>query len=208
MDNIRITWLGHACFVIEADSYRILVDPYAEGSVPGVELAPQEVNEVLCSHEHFDHNNRACAKLITGVQNPFEIEVIDSFHDDENGKKRGTNKIHVFKAHGLKAVHFGDIGCDLTDEQKAILSDADAAMIPVGGTYTVTARKANEIVNEIKPRIVIPMHYRSDEFGFGNIGHLSEFTDLRSDVIYSDKNYIDIGDKTVHGCVVLKYTHI
>ena len=204
-ENIKITWLGHACFTIEADSYKILIDPYKNGYVPGFELNTQYVNEVLCSHEHADHNFREAAKLLPNTKNPFRITGISTYHDNKNGSLRGKNTIYILEAHGMKIIHFGDIGCDITEEQAQMPKGADAVMIPVGGFYTITAQEANDIVCKISPKIVIPMHYRTGDYGFRELGDISEFTRLRDDVVYGTGNTVEITKNSLPGCIVPKY---
>ena len=70
------------------------------------------------------------------VQNPFEILKIDTFHDEQKGRLRGPNCIHILKANGMKVAHLGDLGCSLSAEQMELLKKTDALLLPVGGYYT------------------------------------------------------------------------
>ena len=183
MSKIGITWHGHSCYSVTADDYTIVLDPFADGSVPGLPNLELHANSVLCSHQHSDHG---CTDVVTVTEkenSPFLVSVIDTFHDDAEGSKRGPNKIHVLEAHGMRIVHFGDLGCMLTDEQAALLKQADVLMIPVGGFYTIDAVQAKEIVSALEPKVVIPMHYRSDTFGYDVIGRLEEFTQFYSNIV-------------------------
>ena len=183
MSKIGITWHGHSCYSVTADDYTIVLDPFADGSVPGLPNLDLHANSVLCSHQHSDHG---CTDVVTVTEkenSPFLVSVIDTFHDDAEGSKRGPNKIHVLEAHGMRIVHFGDLGCMLTDEQAALLKQADVLMIPVGGFYTIDAVQAKEIVSALEPKVVIPMHYRSDTFGYDVIGRLEEFTQFYSNIV-------------------------
>lgn len=182
--KIRIEYLGHACFKLYFDDYSVVIDPYKKGYVPGLNDLNETADMVLCSHDHGDHNAveeitlRNCSEAA-----PFELTVIESYHDDVKGAKRGLNKIHVLKYAGKKIAHMGDIGCGLNDEQKELLNDTDVMIMPVGGFYTVDADKAAEIVNAISPKYVIPMHYRGDSFGFDNIGTVDRFIQLMPESI-------------------------
>ena len=177
MTGITITYYGHSCFTIEAEGYSIALDPY-DGHVPGYAPLKIEANEVLCSHEHSDHNFREAVLLKTGGENPFKITEIHSYHDPEKGALRGVNTIRIFEHGGLRIAHLGDIGCRPEDEQTEQLKALDAVLAPVGGTYTFDAKEQKAFLDEIKPRVIIPMHYRFGSFGFSNIGTLADFTNL------------------------------
>ena len=188
---MKITYYGHSCFVIEEAGYRIALDPY--DGVPGYSpLHDIEANEASCSHGHGDHNYVEALKLIPKDGSPFKITKIESFHDDRNGALRGPNTIRIFEAGGIKLVHFGDIGCRPTDEQMKQLAGLDVALIPVGGHFTIDAKQAKALCDELKPGVIIPMHYRLGECGYPVIAELSAFTDLCNNVKYIDGNSAEV----------------
>lgn len=196
MSNIIIQWHGHSCFSVTADNYTIVLDPFADGSVPGIGNIRPEANAVLCSHYHSDHG---CAEVVTVTEKencPFEILKIDTYHDDVQGTKRGENRIHILETDGIRIVHFGDLGCMLTSEQAELLKKADVLMIPVGGFYTIDAAQAKEIVSLLDPKVVIPMHYRSDTFGYPVIGRLEEFTKYYNNVVNYATDTLVIDENT------------
>ena len=86
-----------------------------------------------------------------------------------------------------------------------MLSGLDAALVPIGGTYTLDPAEANALMQELKPRVVIPMHYKSEKFGFDVLKTVEEFAELRDDVIWAQSDSVDITADGVKGCVVLKY---
>ena len=139
-------------------------------------------DEVLCSHDHKDHNARNCVQL-TGKLPAFETKVLYSFHDKENGKSRGPNKIHIVSYGDFRAAHFGDQGCMPDAEQLKQLKNLDLALIPIGGVYTIDPTEAKELIGLIQPRITVPMHYRIGTTGLKGIAELSEFTSL-FDAVY------------------------
>ncbi len=162
-----ITWYGQSCFKIQSGEAAIFTDPFDKeiGLVP-----PRgQANIVTISHRHYGHNN---AGALSGgplvIDGPGEYETkginikgIFSFHDNEEGKKHGTNTIYLIEVEGIKICHLGDLGQKkLTDEQLEEIDEVDILMIPVGGKYTIDGEEATEIINQIEPRIVIPMHYR------------------------------------------------
>jgi L-ascorbate metabolism protein UlaG (beta-lactamase superfamily) len=86
-----------------------------------------------------------------------------------------------------------------------MLKGLDAALVPVGGTYTLDAKEEKALMDEIKPRLIIPMHYRRDHYGFGNIATIKEFTDLYDSAVYSDDCSVDITNEGPEGVLVLKH---
>jgi len=166
---MKIQWNGHACFFIEGKEGRVLTDPYAE-AVP-YDLMTTEADVVTVSHGHDDHNAthrvQGSRSVIDGV-GEFRIDGIPllgiaSFHDDEEGTKRGPNNMYAFTLDGIRVAHLGDLGGPLNDEQREALSDVDVLLIPVGGFYTIDAAQALEITRSLPSvRVVIPMHYKTD----------------------------------------------
>lgn len=173
---MTITWLGHACFMLESGGYRVILDPYK--GVPGLADAAGEAHGVFCSHGHFDHAYTEGIKLLSGGNSPFTVTEIPSCHDDRGGELRGENTIRCFQAEGLRVVHLGDLGHQLTEAQLAAIGGCDVLMIPVGGTYTLDAAGAKCAADAVAPRIIIPMHYRRGAMGFENIGTVEAFTSL------------------------------
>lgn len=176
---MKITYIGHACFKLETAGAALVLDPYADGSVPGLTPVRETADAVLCSHSHGDHGCRENVSL-TGKaleDTPFKVDWIDTWHDDVQGAKRGPNRIHIIHAEGLKIVHLGDLGCELTDEQFELLCDTDCLMVPVGGFYTIDGNQAAAIAARIGAGITIPMHFRGEGFGYDVISEAADFTD-------------------------------
>ena len=173
---MKITYHGHACFTVESGGYSIVLDPYK--GVRGYSDIDLTANEVLCSHGHFDHAYTDGVKVLDGPKSPFEIKKIDCFHDDQQGAKRGTNIIHILSAEGKRVAHFGDLGHMLSKEQAEELKDLDCAMIPVCGFFTIDAPAAVEILRQIEPKKIIPMHYKDGDKGLEMVGTVEQFIDL------------------------------
>lgn len=201
---MKITWLGHSCFTVESQGYRIVLDPYQDGSVPGLTPVRVEANQVLCSHGHGDHCGTECIALRQGVTSPFTVETIDTWHDDKNGAKRGPNTIHVLSDGQCRVAHLGDLGCDLTLEQKNKLRGLTALLIPVGGFFTINAAQAKVLADELAPTVVIPMHYRGRGFGFPVIGKVDRFTKLCGNVISYPGSELELTVQTGRQTAVLK----
>ena len=163
---MTITWFGHSCFRIESKDVSILVDPFSKD----IGLKPPRIKDdvVLITHEHYDHNSlEGLNPEAFIIRNPGEYEKggvavygILSYHDKSEGKERGLNTIYVIKAEDMNVCHLGDLGHKLTDEQVEAIGDIDILMIPVGGTYTIDHKEAVEVINQIEPKIIIPMHYK------------------------------------------------
>ena len=144
-----ITWLGHSCFRLESAGYGLVIDPYRV--VAGYPPLRVEANAVYISHHHFDHDCLEAVTLLPGGENPFTVETFSTFHDDCQGALRGDNTVHIFRAEGMTVVHLGDLGCALTAAQEEKISGCDALMLPVGGTYTIDAAAAAELVGRLHP---------------------------------------------------------
>lgn len=130
---MTITYLGHSCFKVESRGYVVVLDPYEEGSVPGYGPVREEADAVLCSHGHRDHGAVGCVTLRQGEVSPFAVETIHTWHDDRQGVLRGPDTIHILDDGQCRVAHLGDLGCELTPEQKEKLKGLTALLIPVGG---------------------------------------------------------------------------
>lgn len=179
---MKITWIGHACFRIEAEEGVIVTDPFAK-EVPYA--FPELLADVVTvSHDHHDHNaarrvggrpavvQSQGAHLVHGVH----VMGIPSAHDDAGGAKRGDNLIFLFELEGLRVAHFGDLGTALTPGQAAELAGVDVALVPVGGHYTIDSVQAAALVKSLpSSRVVIPMHYRTERIADWPIAPVDEF---------------------------------
>ena len=200
---MKIIWNGHSCFTVESRDGTVVLDPFADGKVPGFQPLKLSADLVLCSHEHSDHNGRACVAL-SGKPCSITVEEIASWHDEAEGAKRGPNTIHVLGAEGMRIAHLGDLGCELSEEQIGLLQNLDVLMIPVGGFFTIDAGQAAEIVRQLQPRVVIPMHYRQGIHGYPVIATIRKFRALCSNAVDYPDNSIEIDRDTPAQTAVLK----
>lgn len=166
-----IYWYGQSCFKIKGKTATVIIDPF-DPEFTGLKLPKDlEAEVVLVTHNHKDHNFTENIKgdpLIIAGPGEYEkagvsVAGIQTFHDKSSGKDRGVNTIYHLIVDGINIVHLGDLGHKLTEEQSSAIDTTDILMIPVGGTYTINAEEASEIVSELEPRIVIPMHYALPE---------------------------------------------
>lgn len=177
---MKLTWLGHACFLAEQDGYTILLDPYTgvEGYPPLAERKLR-VNKILCSHGHHDHSAADQAEEVPFEGGcPFAVRTVKTCHDGQGGALRGENTVHILSAGGAAVAHLGDLGHQLTAEQVRAIGPLDAVLIPVGGYYTVDARGAKAVCEALDPGCVIPMHYRHAPYGLPAVGGVEDFLAL------------------------------
>lgn len=172
---VKITWLGHAAFLIESGGLKILTDPYDSGE-GRIKYRPISipVDIVTISHDHFDHN------YTKGLMGDFQtldktgvfqvkgakVTGFESYHDPQSGTLRGPNIVFVIEVDGLRICHAGDLGHVLSKEHIKALGSIDVLLIPVGGNYTVDAQQATEVVDDLHPKLVIPMHFKTDSLDF------------------------------------------
>ena len=165
---MEITWLGHSCFRIKGKSVTIITDPYSLDL--GYSLGKPTAHIVTVSHQHSGHSYvqgiGGEPRLIAG---PGEYEIggvlimgIATFHDGEKGEKRGKNTVYVMEVEEVSVCHLGDLGHALTAEQVEELDNVDVLLLPVGGVSTIDASEAVEVVRQIDPKVVIPMHYKTE----------------------------------------------
>ena len=183
----------------------MVFDPYEDNYVPGFPPLHLSADLVLCSHQHNDHNAAGIVSLRTGHDNPFHITEIPTFHDPEGGKLRGTNTIHLLEVGKLRVAHFGDLGCPLTPLQRADLLHLDVAMVPVGGYYTIGPEEAKALIDDLQPKVVIPMHYRMGQVGLPAVGEVEDFLSLVDDYVYYPGDTISINRGTRPQIAVLSF---
>ena len=169
---MKIKYLGHSSFVITSDSgVKIIIDPYESGGVFSYGEIKESADIVVVSHDHFDHNNVAAVrgnpKLVRGAVTTdikgIEFKGIPSYHDDAGGRQRGKNTIFSFEVDGIRVCHLGDLGHQLGAQHVAGLGKVDILLIPVGGSVTIDAKVAGQVGDKLIPRVIIPMHYKTDK---------------------------------------------
>ena len=175
---MRIKWYGHAAFLITSDQgVRIVLDPYESGAFGGA-LTYGKISDpadvVLVSHDHADHND---AKSVPG--NPeivkgfgpktakgISFKGISTYHDPSKGSERGPNTIFAFTLDGIRVCHLGDLGHILSDKDLAEIGPVDILFIPVGGYFTIDPKEATRVADQIRPKVLIPMHVKTEKVNF------------------------------------------
>ena len=164
---MKIIYYGHSCFaLISKNGTTIMTDPYTQ---VGYELpSGLAADAITVSHGHFDHNYTQAIQsdvIISTVGahtvNEVGIVGIDSYHDPKQGQLRGKNIIFKYLIDGMNVCHFGDLGEEISRELIEKIGVVDVLLIPVGGKYTIDAEQAKEYIEQINPRVIIPMHYKT-----------------------------------------------
>ncbi|MFH1412422.1 MAG: MBL fold metallo-hydrolase [bacterium] len=165
-----ITYIGHSCFKLQdkvgPDGVIVVTDPF-DPNMTGFKMPKIDADIVTVSHDHKDHNYVKAIKgdaFVINRAGEYEnkgvfVEGIDAYHDDKQGNERGNIVMFRIDIDGISVAHLGDLGCALETKQLEKLEGTDILLIPVGGKYTIDAKKAVSVINQIEPRIVIPMHY-------------------------------------------------
>ncbi|SMC25982.1 L-ascorbate metabolism protein UlaG, beta-lactamase superfamily [Clostridium acidisoli DSM 12555] len=213
---MKIKWFGQSCFMITSkDGTKVLTDPFH--NMLGYKLPEVEANIVSTSHNHGDHNNIKAVKgsfmhvneLGNFSKDGIEIKGVQTFHDKASGAKRGKNTIYNFNVDGINICHCGDLGHTLDSNLVKEIGNVDILLIPVGGRATIDSIDAVNVMKQLKPKVVIPMHYRTKALGifgllFAKVDKFISASGLKVkeyDVL--ELNQANINDYS--GIVVLKY---
>jgi len=165
---MEITWLGHSCFRLKGKQATVITDPFSPAI--GYTLGKVTADIVTVSHPHPGHSYiQGVASEPRVLKSPGEYESggvltvgVHTFHDNEKGVQRGKNTVFVIDVDDVMICHLGDLGHILTAEQVAEIDGVDVLLIPVGGASTIDAVQAAQIVRQLEPKIVIPMHYKTE----------------------------------------------
>lgn len=162
-----ITWLGHSCFRIKGSQAVIITDPFPPEL--GYTLGKQTADIITLSHQHPSHSY---VQGIGGepriIRGPGEYEIsgiliigIATHHDTQRGQVRGKNTVYVMEIDGVSVCHLGDLGHVLSSDQVEEIGNVDVLFLPVGGNSTINAAIAAEVILQLEPKAVVPMHYKT-----------------------------------------------
>ncbi|MFW6150699.1 MAG: MBL fold metallo-hydrolase [Chloroflexota bacterium] len=194
-----ITWMGHSCFLLKSEQgLTVLTDPYQIGG--DIQYAPVRVTPdiVTVSHDHHDHNAVSAvpgkpevvrdtrSKVAKGI----EFKGVPTYHDSSEGKKRGANTAFCFTMDRMRLCHLGDLGHALSTEQAAAIGAVDILFVPVGGNYTIDAGVATRVCDQLGPRVVLPMHYKTARIDFPIAG-VEEFIRGKKNVRQVDASDVE-----------------
>jgi L-ascorbate metabolism protein UlaG (beta-lactamase superfamily) len=200
-----VKWLGHASFlIISRDGLRLITDPYAVGG--GINYSPiKEVADiVLVSHGHDDHSNISTVQgkpeVIRGdgikTAKGIQFKGVATYHDEVKGGQRGLNSIFCFTLDDIKLCHLGDLGHVLNPEQISEIGAVDILFVPVGGFFTIDASAASQVCDQLEPKVVIPMHYKTPKCTYPIAG-VDDFLKGRKNVRRVDNSEVEFEFETL-----------
>jgi L-ascorbate metabolism protein UlaG (beta-lactamase superfamily) len=181
-----VQYLGHACFRLRGREGIVLCDPFSRSI--GIDLGRPSAHIVTVSHDHPDHNNSAQIRPIREklfvLDAPGEYEVtgvlitgVRTYHDKAKGAELGTNTVFVIRLDDVVFCHLGDLGHELSQHQLEAIGNVDVLFVPVGGGETIGAAEAINVISQIEPRIVVPMHFATSQLSFDQpLAPLERFT--------------------------------
>ena len=159
-----VTWLGHGCFRLRGRNAAVVTDPFPPSI--GLKLQRLDADLVTVSHEHDNHNYTQAVRDGYEIRGPGEYEVagvsvigFPTYHDSEKGANRGRNTVYLIEIDDVRICHLGDLGHRLDDTDAETVSSVDVLLVPVGGRTAINAVQAAEVVRQLEPRYVVPMHY-------------------------------------------------
>ena len=165
---MELTFHGHACVSLRGQQGVVVMDPYKSGALGGaIGFSPVEVRAdwVTISHYHVDHAHVSPAlgspTIVdkSGSYKGLDVTCRATYHDRFKGTRMGMTTMTSFEFDGLRIAHLGDIGCDLVKEDVDALGPVDILIFPTGGTYTLGASDAPAVLEALRPRLAIPVHY-------------------------------------------------
>jgi L-ascorbate metabolism protein UlaG (beta-lactamase superfamily) len=196
---MKIKYLGHSAFVITSEEgLKIVTDPYTRSSGLTYGEITESADIVTISHGHSDHCNAAAVKgnpeVVKGAGRStvkgIEFNGIASYHDEARGRMRGNNTIFCFDVDGIRVCHLGDLGHLLDDRQVKEMGEVDIMLIPVGGYFTIDARAAGQVCNQLKPGVVMPMHYKTEK-GIPGIAGVDDFIKDKDNVSRRESSEVE-----------------
>ena len=200
---MRLTYFGHSAFLVEAaDGTRVIIDPYLAGSFDGAlryGAIDEPADVALATHEHDDH---AATSTIPGNPLTFvhptkeqvrgvSITGVKVAHDEAGGSKRGKNTIIVLDDGQVRLAHLGDLGHTLDPATVKAIGRVDVLLVPVGGFFTIDHKEAAQVVDSLDPRIVVPMHFKTEKTDFP-ISTVDPFLATQKNIVRQPNSMLEV----------------
>lgn len=172
---MKVKWLGHSCFLLTSGKdFKVVTDPFRPESYLTYAPVTVAADVVTVSHGHWDHcyadgipgNPLVLKGNVEKMLQEVEFRGFHAFHDGNQGRERGDNTLFRIVMEGVTVCHLGDLGHIISAGDAVAIGNVDILLVPVGGVFTITPEEADRVVDEIKPRIVIPMHYKTPQCQF------------------------------------------
>jgi L-ascorbate metabolism protein UlaG (beta-lactamase superfamily) len=181
-----IQYLGHSCVRLRGRDGIVLCDPF-DRSV-GLDLGRPTAHIVTVSHDHPAHNYVTAVKPLRErlfvLDGPGEYEVggvlisgVRTFRDKMKGAERGFNTVYVIHLDDMVLCHLGNLGHELSQGQLEAIGNVDVLFVPVGGGLAIGPSEASNVISQIEPRLVVPIHYATNQQSFEyELAPLEKFT--------------------------------
>jgi L-ascorbate metabolism protein UlaG (beta-lactamase superfamily) len=213
---VQVRWYGQSAFALAEGDSSVFIDPFGDmesarargmtWSYPAIADATADL--LLVTHEHRDHN---AVQVVSGVKQIIRSSAgtfdtptgrvvgIASEHDSVAGTQRGANVIYVFETGGIRACHMGDFGqTKLRAEQREAIGDIDLLFVPVGGMATIDGGAAAELVEQLDPSWVVPIHYRTPAISFLETAD-AFLAAVRGEIVALDRSAFDTAEVRPEG---------
>jgi L-ascorbate metabolism protein UlaG (beta-lactamase superfamily) len=170
---MKLTWYGHAAFLIESNGTRIILDPYRSPDSGGYAPIDDTADIVAVSHENDRYHShlgqiRPPFEVIRALELPpegvtkFGVK-FEAFPVFETPEKLPEDKVTMMQLHleGLRILFLGDLGHSLTDQEIAPIRGAEIVLAAAGGPPTIDFPEIPALISAIGPRVIVPMHYKT-----------------------------------------------
>ena len=189
---MRITWYGHAAFLIETNGLRVIMDPYRSPDSGGYLPVDEPADVVVVSHENDRYHSHLGQivppfEVVRGLEIPpggvevrgLRFEAVRVFETPDRLPEDEVTIVH-FRDEGLHVVHLGDLGHPLSEDELAPLRGAEVVLAAAGGPPTIDFPNIPPLLEAIAPRLVIPMHFKTPRINL-NIQPVERFLEALPD---------------------------
>ncbi len=203
MEQLTVRWHGHACFSLTCRDFTVVLDPYEDHYVPGFPPLRLTGDLVLCSHQHNDHNAAEIVTLRTGRPNPFRITKIPTFHDPEGGRLGGRTPSICWRWASCGWPISGTWAVPSLPRKRQSSRAWTRPWCPWGAFYTIGPQEAKALLDDLRPKVFLPMHYRMGAVGLPAVGQVEDFLSLVENYVYYPTDTLSLDEGTKPQIAVL-----